>query len=78
MTCRLFNEDVLVRRRGAGEGAGLLLGLGSVLERTIRGRMEATDEVDWEFRAGTGGMRPSDGPGNLGANATMVRPGIVR
>ena len=78
MTCRLFNEDVLVRRRGTGEGAGLLLGLGSVLERTIRGRMEATEEVGWEFRAGTGGMGPSDGPGNRGANATMIRPGIVR
>jgi hypothetical protein len=78
VTCLLFNEDVLVRRRGTGDGAGLLSGLGSVLERTIRGRMEATDEVDWEFRAGTGGMGPSEGPGNLGANATMIRPGLVR
>jgi hypothetical protein len=40
--------------------------------------MEAVDEVDWEFRAGTGGMGPSEGPGNLGAKATMIRPEIVR
>jgi hypothetical protein len=49
VTCRLFSEVVLVRRRGTGEGAGLLLGLGSVLERTNRGRIEATEEVGWEF-----------------------------
>jgi hypothetical protein len=78
VTC-LFSEDVLVRRRGTGEGAGLLFGLGSVLERTIRGRTEETAElVGWEFRAGTGGIGPSEGPGNLGANATMIRPGFLK
>jgi len=48
LTCRLFSEVVLVRRRGTGEGAGLRLGLGSVLERAIRGRMIAEEEVGCE------------------------------
>ena len=48
LTCRLFSEVVLVRRGGTGEGAGLLLGLGSVLERAIRGRTVDEEEVGCE------------------------------
>ena len=73
VTCRLFNDVVLIRRGGTGEGAGLLFGFGSVLDRTIRGRPETEDEVGWEFRCGAGGIGPKDGPGNLGANATTFR-----
>lgn len=69
LTCRLFSEVVLVRRGGTGEGAGLLLGLGSVLERGRRGRMMDEEEVGCECLWGTGGMGPNDGPGNRGANA---------
>jgi hypothetical protein len=77
VTCFLLIELVLVRRRGIGDGAGLRLdsrlGLGSVLDRLKRGRIDAAVEVDELFRGGAGGIGPSEGPGNRGGYGTTIK-----